>query len=293
MLPVILKHPLGLGLNGYLYTQSSFQTGVYSVKFVHNDFLQLMLDVGWVPCLLLLFAIGKTLCSKTNSPQKKIILCTFLVHFCLDFDLQYISMFCIFLTLLDFDGGRTLVIENRPAKILKWTCIPLAALCLYMGVALGSSYLGLYYVSYSLYPWNVENESRLIMETEDPVEMEMLADDVLRRNPYLVLAWTVKSSVAYQNGDISSVMQYKHHIFDIAPFAYDEYKEYCQMLIAACQMYVEAGDMESAKVCAEELRTTRESLEQLPLKLSDLGTKIADQPKTKLPKEIDDYIDAL
>ena len=37
VLPVILKHPFGLGYMGYYYAQGGFQTGVYATKFVHNE----------------------------------------------------------------------------------------------------------------------------------------------------------------------------------------------------------------------------------------------------------------
>ncbi len=39
VLPVIFTHPLGLGYQGYLYLQGSFQTGVYQTRFVHNELL--------------------------------------------------------------------------------------------------------------------------------------------------------------------------------------------------------------------------------------------------------------
>ena len=47
-LPLLLQHPLGMGFMGYNFSQGSVQTGVYSVAYVHNDILQLFLDVGWI-----------------------------------------------------------------------------------------------------------------------------------------------------------------------------------------------------------------------------------------------------
>ena len=55
-LPVILRHPLGLGYMGYYFTQGSFQTGVYSVYNVHNELFQLLLDVGWIPAGVCIWA---------------------------------------------------------------------------------------------------------------------------------------------------------------------------------------------------------------------------------------------
>ena len=43
---MLIKHPFGLGYMGYFYLQQAEQTGVYSVRFVHNEWLQWMLDYG-------------------------------------------------------------------------------------------------------------------------------------------------------------------------------------------------------------------------------------------------------
>ena len=56
-LPVIARHPFGLGYTGYACLQGSFQSGVYSVRYVHNELLQLLLDVGWIPAGFFLWAL--------------------------------------------------------------------------------------------------------------------------------------------------------------------------------------------------------------------------------------------
>ena len=53
-LPLLLEYPFGMGYMGYYYVQQSIQTGVYSVVYVHNDLLQMLLDIGWVPVALVL-----------------------------------------------------------------------------------------------------------------------------------------------------------------------------------------------------------------------------------------------
>lgn len=63
-LPIILKRPFGLGYMGYYYMQQSIQTGVYSVKYIHNDFLQLFLDIGWIPTLLFIVSVLKSVFCK-------------------------------------------------------------------------------------------------------------------------------------------------------------------------------------------------------------------------------------
>ena len=65
-LPVILKKPFGLGYYGYYFSQGSFQTGVYSVAFIHNELLQMLLDIGWLPTAFFFFVAVKSLFSKED-----------------------------------------------------------------------------------------------------------------------------------------------------------------------------------------------------------------------------------
>ena len=104
-LPVILKHPFGLGYLGYYYLQGGFQTGVYSTMFVHNGFLQVFLDVGWIPGVLLIAAIVRSVLAHRLTVPEKIILCTFAVHIFFDFDLQFVSMFMILMLMMDRQSG--------------------------------------------------------------------------------------------------------------------------------------------------------------------------------------------
>ena len=105
-LPVILRHPFGLGYLGYRYLQGSFQTGVYSVRFVHNELLQLLLDVGWLPALAVLVAVGRSFLSSRITVTQKMILGVLCAHALFDFDLQFTAMGFIGLLCLDFEPIR-------------------------------------------------------------------------------------------------------------------------------------------------------------------------------------------
>ena len=48
-LRLIAKNPFGLGYLGFYYTEQFNQTAVYSVRYIHNELLQLLLDIGWLP----------------------------------------------------------------------------------------------------------------------------------------------------------------------------------------------------------------------------------------------------
>lgn len=291
-LPVILKHPLGTGYMGHYYLQQTIQTGVYAVRFVHNDLLQLALDIGWIPFLLFVGAIGKSLCSKNIEKQKKLILVVFFLHCCFDFDLQFIAVFYLLLTFLDIYAGEKMTIKKgaKLAKVSYGAAIGLSIVCLYMGVMLCCSVTNQFELTHKLYPWHTQNELKRIIATDDLEQQKIIADQILKRNSYVVLAHNISARKAYQDGDFTTLMQTKRKILEIAPFQYEEYEEYCYMLMNGISLYEQIGDRESAAVCWNELVNTADRLSSVKTKLSSLGEKIDDQPKTRLPLDIQRYI---
>lgn len=289
--PVILKHPFGLGYMGYYYIQQSIQTGVYSVMFIHNDFLQLLLDVGWIPCLLFVVGIIKSFFRKGNSAGKRIILLTVFLHCLFDFDLQFISMFFILLLFLNYNDGKQL--ELKKGAVFVFSFVITGLLSLYFAVALGLAHFGFNQAADSMFPGNTQNKVDLLIAEDDIVTQNEIADRIISQNEYVQIAYSAKARYAFSQGDFESLISYKNKIFQIAPFSYDEYEDYCYMLIQGIQLYKQAGDEYSTEVCEQQLLKTADRLDRLDDKLSNLGRKIVDQPKTDLPDDIVKYINSL
>ena len=95
VLPVIFTHPLGLGYQGYLYLQGSFQTGVYQTRFVHNELLQTLVDVGWLPAGLLAAAAVQAF--RRGDVKRRAALILLLGYALFDFDFQFPVIFCVVL----------------------------------------------------------------------------------------------------------------------------------------------------------------------------------------------------
>lgn len=289
--PLILRHPFGLGYMGYYYVQQSIQTGVYSVMFIHNDFLQLLLDVGWIPCLLFVVGIIKSFFRKGNSAGKRIILLTVFLHCLFDFDLQFISMFFILLLFLSYNDGKQF--ELKKGAVFVFSFVITGLLSLYFAVALGLAHFGFNQAADSMFPGNTQNKVDLLIAEDDIVAQNEIADRIISQNEYVQIAYSAKARYAFSQGDFESLISYKNKIFQIAPFSYDEYEDYCYMLIQGIQLYKQAGDEYSTEVCEQQLLKTADRLDRLDDKLSNLGRKIVDQPKTDLPDDIVKYINSL
>lgn len=287
-IPLILKRPLGIGYQSYYYMQQSFQTGVYNIRFIHNDFLQIMLDVGWIPCLLFVGAILRTIFNKRVSRERKLILLTMCVHSCLDFNLQFVAMFMLLILFMDYDSGKVYVLKKYISEI-KQTFWVVGIVTCWIGLSLIFHYMKLYRISDFLYPWNTHNKVEVLSTIEDLNEMNKVADKILKQNEYATIGYSAKARYAFSEGDFTSVIQYKNQIFEKAPFQYSDCEEYCYMMMQGISLFREKGDEKSAKICVNEFLRTYERVKNIRSELSEYGKKISLQPRTLFPDDIEFY----
>lgn len=286
-LPVILKHPFGLGYMGYYYFQQSFQTGVYSVMFVHNDFLQLALDIGWVPTALLIFTVIRAFFKKGTAAHKRIMLLTLSLHCLLEFNLAFIAMWMLLILILDYDSGRA--VSSKAASPVAVTAVLLIA-SLYFGAVELLTYLKKDEIALKLYPLNTVSQIRLLTKADVGEELLDTALDITDRNEYVSVAYSAAARYYYSKGDFENVINYKHLAFEKAPYQTEEYREYCYMLIVGIRLYENAKDTASADFCRMELLSVPDMLERVKENTSDIAFDIKDKPDFTLGDEIISYI---
>lgn len=286
-LKLVLRYPLGMGYMGYYYTQSSIQTGVYSVAFAHNELLQLFLDVGWLPAGLFAAVVIKWFFRKDITWQDRIIVGTLCAHCLFDFDLQFVAMFMLLLVLLD-SPAKT--VEIRKVKALYAPVGVTALVSAYMCAALLLAYLGHWQTADKLYPYNTANLLNMLSKTEDVTYANELSDRILAQNKAYFAPYSMKAKYAFSRGNIPEVINYKHKVFEANPFGWEEYEEYCQMLIQCIALYQKNGDMQSVQACYSELIATQKRLRGNEQKLSALGKMIDDVPVTELSQAVQAYI---
>ncbi|MBR6650035.1 MAG: O-antigen ligase family protein [Clostridia bacterium] len=284
-MPLIIRYPFGMGYFGYYFTHTGVQTGVYELSFVHNDFLQLVLDIGWIPSLVFVAAIIKTFFRKGTSLRIRVLLFAICAHSFFDFDLQFIAMMMILVLCLDFDCGKVLILKKRRGISYAVAGV-LCAVLVYFNIAQSAYLLGNTGLSYSMYRGDTLSAVHILINETDVDKSLELSESILRRNPYCTIAASVKARSSFSKGDLPTAMEYKNKVLEMSPFAYDEYKEYCQMLVYSIQLYTRAGDTYSADICKKELGNVVAKLEGLDDKVSKLGKMIKDQPKTQLTGEI-------
>lgn len=291
-LPIILKHPFGTGYLGSYYLQQSIQTGLYSVRYIHNDLLQLMLDIGWIPAVMLVAAAARAFFRKGAPLRKRLLLLVMSAHCMFDFDLQFVALFFVYFLLLDCDKGKEHKLKNFSLS-RKLPLFGIGLCSVYMMIPLIAAFANGCAFSNTLYPFNTDVKTVLLTEEEDPAQMNELADKIIAQNKYVTVAYSAKAAYAYTNGDFANVIKYKELALKNAPLIYEEYESYAIMLITGYELYVQAGDIQSAEYCRDKLRRLPGLLASVENRLSAFGKKINDQPQTQFPRELLEHINAV
>ncbi len=290
-LPLLFKYPFGMGYLGYNFVQTGIQTGVYTVRYVHNDFLQLFLDVGWIPALLLVAALVKFFLNKNISFPKKTVVATICAHTFFDFNFQFLSILFVLLLLTKEEQGREVSVSKIAGTNAALILFFLANI--WIGTHLALSYFGLNHTAELLYPFNTENKTALLEKETDLSAANEIADSILAQNSCSYIPYSVKAKYAYSQGDFTALIENKRKAIELNPFGYEEYTEYCYMLINGIYLYEGKGDEQSIEYCKKELISVRNRLAHTADLQSELGKKIVDQPTTTLPEELDKYIEKL
>lgn len=291
-LPVILRNPFGIGYLGYRATECSFQTGRYTVSFVHNGLLQQLLDIGWAPALMMTAALLKGMLSRKTAPEKKLLLFIVLAHCMLDFDLQFFVFWVILLSSLDFDTGIVHIFRKRNTLAVLPGMLAVAV-CLWLGVGDLCCTLGYTDLGLAITPFHTDALTMKLRISDDAEELDTLADRILRLCPTSSLAYSAKANAALSRGKVLDMMEYKEKAIDCARYSTEEYCDYFEKLYAVMSMYLQAGDSQSAAYCAEKLREIPQNMAAVSQGTDPLAYLTGDDTALALPEEYTAILDML
>lgn len=289
-LKLVLKHPFGMGYYGYYFTQQEIQTGVYSVVNVHNEMMQTILDIGIIPSLIVWGGIVKSIISSRVDKRNKIILIVILLHSLLDYDFQFLIMWYVLILFLDIHGIREYKISNFTKMVVS------AASC---GIIWGTTCIGLsdwfyvtnnYKTSEKVYEGNTLAKIAQLSEIKSMEKLQKKAEEILEENKYVAIAYSAKARALFSEGDIEGFIKNKLTAIQIAPYQYEEYTDYLDMLSYCVGKYSEQKEWASVKMCIQRAEAVPEMLDATKQKTSVLGWEIKDKPQLTLSK---DYIELI
>lgn len=284
-IPLILQHPFGLGYYGYYYIQQSIQTGVYSVVNVHNELLQMFLDVGVIPAVLMSAAVLRSVFAKHTNARNRLILVILIVHSLFDYDFQFLAMGFVLILFLDMRNIRTYKVPALTGTVLGIAGAGAVVFAVFAGLSDLMYTSGNNEKAFAIYNGNTQAETALLTEAGTTAEMKEIADDLISRNEYISVAYSARARTAFSEGDIKGFIEDKLRAIGLAPYQYDEYIDYLEILAYCENLYLQNGSPEDAKACAEKAAEIPDMLDRLREKTSSLAWEIDDRPQVTLSRE--------
>ena len=141
----VKSHPLGGGINTYVFNQGTFQSGPYDVRYVHNSFGQALYDMGWLGLIafLIVFIVGAIVIIKGNNKKKIYYLSLYLsiyFHSLLDFDFAYLFTYMIIALIVAFSSTDNYEMNKK----INYFKIPVVIFSIYIMFISVTGYIGEY-----------------------------------------------------------------------------------------------------------------------------------------------------
>lgn len=291
----ISSHPFGLGYMGYFYAQPSFQTGVYTVRYIHNDFLQLALDAGIAASILWVIALGISLFSKRTSPLQKRLLLLIVIGSLFDFHLQFLAVAMVLALTLDVGKPERIC---RPAFV-KGSLVASGAvgiLFCYLFTAFFMAYMNNQDLALKLYPWNMDAQLEVLNNGAAAGNLEdqtVTAEGILKQNSYIAEAYEVKAAAAWKNKDYTAMAALSEKALDNEPYQLEAYEGYLQMLSAAITEASGQENWESVRLLAGKALEIPQRLNAVISRTDPIAYRIDDKPELTLPPEYQTYLEKL
>lgn len=291
---MLLKHPFGLGYMGYFYLQQAEQTGVYSVRFVHNEWLQWLLDYGILAGFGgAIFLIGRKGIRKLTNMEKEMLGLIALYSF-FDFHLQFWSILFLLLLLVP-KGNRKCFCRWDGWK--KYPLLIGASLSVFLLV---SAVLADYYAGAGNYryavkwnPFSAQYKQDCLLQMETLEEADNYADELLEGNQYLYVPYYIKSNEAARKRRLDAFIENRKKVLKLRKYKIEEYEEYFEILL---EWYVDAYRNNDISV----LEQCREAMQEIPVLLNDVkretnvrAYKIREKPALELKKEYLEILNSL
>ena len=291
-IPLILRHPFGLGYMGYSYIQPQIQTGIYQAAYVHNDFLQFALDIGIIPLVVLIIALIKNLFSKNKELSFRLILLTIALHMLIDFDLQFMIIFLILVMTLNLWDNKEYEYETNKIALISIDTL-LIIIYLYFGIVTLLNYFEKDEIATKMYPIYTEANIAITnnyMQNEDINSAYKIALNIQKTNKELGMIYNIKAYYYYINKDWKSMVQNKKKYLEFNKYNLKEYDEYVLMLSEAIEYYAQNEEMEKAMEYIKQVAEVPSIIEHVKSSTSSISYNLKDKPTFELKSNVQKYI---
>ena len=279
-LGMLARHPLGLGRGGYLYLQPLEQTGVYTLLYIHNEYLQAALDGGILAGLCMMGLCAALLLRKGAPARERAVVFAIAAHALIDFDFQFSAV--AFLLLLCGSGGRSREIRLPRREVSAAVCAVLSLTLGYFSLVYCLDFLDRPAAAYALFPADLSLAEKRLQSFAGVDEAEPVADAILSSTDLSMLAWDCKFAASAQRGDLPGMAENRYQYLRLNRYRGEVYKEFTSLLENAC---VQGSGQELVQYKALAQATILQ-LEEVNQTTSPLAYRIVDKPELDFTADV-------
>ena len=288
---ILLKNNIfGYGYMGYSYMYPTVQSANYAVKFVHNDFLQVALDYGIIPMLIFSITIIYSIFSKQTNKMQKIILIIMFLHMMIDFDLQFLVIFLILVSMQDLTQQKKYEISIKK-NIL--TVILLVSLIFgygYIGIASFANYIDRNDLALSMLSNYTEAKLGLLGEKISLEKANTIANKILESNSNLVVAYNIKAMYELEMRNYEKACIYKEKAIELDKYNSQEYEDYVLMLSKILENTVKTNNKNNTNKYIKKVLEIENMIKEVKNSTTSLANKIRDDSNIELNEQTIKYI---
>lgn len=273
-LRILLAHPMGVGRGGYLYVQPLWQSGVYTLRYIHNEYLQAALDGGLLAGVCAL-ALPLCLLGKKGLPfRERAVIFAAAAHALIDFDAQFTGV--VLLVLLCGAGGetRTLPLPSRRAAVLAGGGVLTLALS-FFSLVYALDFFGRPELACTLFPADLSLMENGMQRCSSAAQAEPMADRVLASTDLSMVALDCKFALYLHRGDGPSMAQTKLQYLRLSPYRAQVHEDFAVLMTQLCAQC----SPEELPIYQDLAREGAEILEEVKQRTSPLAWRISDKPE--------------
>lgn len=285
---MISENIFGYGHMAWWYMQEGFQTGAYDAQYVHNGLLQVALDVGIIPAILIVIIFIKGFFEKNRSVRDKVLMVIILGHALIDFDMEFLAILLPLFMTLEFDKKITIK-EVVIAKVA--TCGLIILYCFFALVtSLGKA--GFYNKANNIFAYSINLNKQLQSEADDKNIIE-IAENLYDKNKYFINSAKVLSQVEQAQNNYEKAHEYELWIVKNKKYTMRNYIEYVNFLEEAIKYNYSIGEIEEVKKYIDRLNEVEIMINNVKESSDELAYKIQHKPRLDIPDEVINYITAM
>jgi len=290
---MIIKNPLGLGYEGFWYNQAKEQTGVYDSKFVHSSILQVALDYGIIPTIVLIVLLGITFFNKKQTAFSRIIMIAILGHSIIDIDLEFIYFILIISLFIEY---KTIQIGAK--KMTYALCSILSILFIWLmigdiyynvGMKTNSKNKTTYLKNAeSIIPFHTDNLQEILYNTTNETEQLKYASKILKYNKNVSGAYEALRNDYIKDNNFEDAIKCEESRVSLNKYKIYTYVDYADTLIKAHNYY---KDESKKKECLEKIINIEKMIKNTLDETNPLCYKTIHPPELDIPSELETLIE--